>query len=229
MIKQGTKNSVLVELEKISDDEYSFASGVKLLLNTTYQPEHHQRIYGTCVAIPDLLSKGDMVKFDDEECRFVDSIVPEVQIGDRVYFTYVTVNKSNLLEYEGKCYCNINYSAILCVVRDGVVIPIGGNILCDEYYGKDATFTEVDGTKVFGEVSKSGLITTIIQKPSSKHGVVRITGTPLKGDDIEVSYGDVVMFPDRFGMKNNIEGKDYLFLKYWDILAIVGNESESLV
>jgi co-chaperonin GroES (HSP10) len=229
MIKRGNKNSVLVELEKLSDNEYSFASGVKLFMDTSYKPEEHQRIYGKCVAIPEVLTKGDMVKFEEGDYRFVDSIVPEVQIGDTVYFNYVSVNKQNLIEYEGKSYCNINYSAILCVVREGKIIPIGGNIMCKEYYGKGATFTEVGGVKVFGELSSSGLITSIIKKPSQRHAVVRITGTPLKGDSIEVSPGDVIMFPNKFGFKNNIEGKDYLFVKYWDVHAIVGNEKESLV
>lgn len=123
------------------------------------------------------------------------------------------------------------------MVRDGkwasdpdkIIIPIGGNILCEEYYGKDATYTEVDGKKIYGTESKSGLITSIIKKPSQRHAVVKIVGTPLKEDTMELQPEDIIMFPDRFGFKNNIEGKDYLFVKYWDVNAIVGNNIESLV
>lgn len=251
MIKRGTKNSVLVELEKLSDNEFQLASGVKLFMDTSYKPEDHQRIYGTCVAIPELLTKGDQIKYEEGDYRYVDSIVPEVMVGDKVYFTYISVNKSNLIEYEGKSYCNIPYSSILCVVRHGQypeygttsdgqrialsmattqqIIPIGGNIMCEEYYGKDAEYTEVDGKKIYGEVSKSGLITNIIKKPSQKEAKVKIVGSPLKEDNLEVAPGDIVMFPNKFGFKNNIEGTDYLFIKYWDIHAIVGNETESLV
>ncbi len=226
MIKRGTKNSVLVELEKLSDDEYRLESGVKLFINTTYKPEQHQRIYGTCVAVPEVLTKGDMVKFDDpDDIRCVDSIEPEVRIGDKVYFSYHIVQKNNLLEYEGKTYCNIPYSQILCVVREKEVIPIGGHIMCEEYWGKNATQTDIGGQKVFGEVSSSGLITSIIQKPSQKEAIVRIVGSPLKGDLMEVEPGDIVAFPNKFGFKNNIEGADYLFIRYWDIQAIVGRES----
>jgi co-chaperonin GroES (HSP10) len=270
-MKRGTKNSVLVELEKISDDEYQLGSGVKLFINTTYKPEQHQRIYGTCVAIPEMLTKGDQIKFEEGDYRFTDSIEPEVKVGDRVYFTYLVVRKENLVEYEGKSYYNIPYSQILCVVRDvpagfmvdvpelldyskkenktfestlaevmetgvdvpsykkmperDVIIPIGGNILLEEYYGKDAEMIEVNGFKIHVENSKSStLITNIVQKPSRREGIVRIIGTPLKGDEIEFSTGDIVMFPNKFGFKNNIEGTDYLFVKYWDIQAIVGQE-----
>jgi co-chaperonin GroES (HSP10) len=268
-MKRGTKNSVLVELEKLSDDEYQLGSGVKLFINTTYKPEQHQRIYGTCVAIPEMLTKGDQIKFEEGDYRFTDSIEPEVKVGDRVYFTYLVVRKENLVEYEGKSYYNIPYSQILCVVRDvpagfrldvpkafeyckengieweylldqvlnkGIdldfkvntpatkeIIPIGGNILLEEYYGKDATEIEVDGKKIFVQMGKS--LVTGIAKPSTKEGIVRIVGSPLKEDLMEVSCGDIVTFPNKFGFKNNIEGTDYLFVKYWDIQAIVGQEN----
>jgi co-chaperonin GroES (HSP10) len=236
-MKRGTKNSVLVELEKISDDEYQLGSGVKLFINTTYKPEQHQRIYGTCVAIPEMLTKGDQIKFEEGDYRFTDSIEPEVKVGDRVYFTYLVVRKENLVEYEGKSYYNIPYSQILCVVREvegyntlygnklsksSAIIPIGGNILLEEYYGKDATEIEVDGKKIFVQMGKS--LVTGIAKPSTKEGIVRIVGSPLKEDLMEVSCGDIVTFPNKFGFKNNIEGTDYLFVKYWDIQAIVGQE-----
>jgi co-chaperonin GroES (HSP10) len=233
-MKRGTKNSVLVELEKISDDEYQLGSGVKLFINTTYKPEQHQRIYGTCVAIPEMLTKGDQIKFEEGDYRFTDSIEPEVKVGDRVYFTYLVVRKENLVEYEGKSYYNIPYSQILCVVRECMtknplgyksekkIIPIGGNILLEEYYGKDATEIEVDGKKIFVQMGKS--LVTGIAKPSTKEGIVRIVGSPLKEDLMEVSSGDIVTFPNKFGFKNNIEGTDYLFVKYWDIQAIVGQE-----
>jgi co-chaperonin GroES (HSP10) len=244
-MKRGTKNSVLVELEKISDDEYQLGSGVKLFINTTYKPEQHTRIYGTCVAIPEMLTKNDQIKFEQDDYRFVDSIEPEVRIGDRVYFVYLAADKRNIVEHEGKCYCNIPYSQILCVVRFGheitfgstslnpsnskfvhEIIPIGGNILLEEYYGKEAEMIEVNGFKIHVENSKSSaLITNIVKKPSQREGVVRIIGSPLKGDEIEFTTGDIVMFPNKFGFKNNIEGTDYLFVKYWDIQAIVGQEN----
>lgn len=257
MIKRGTKNSVLVELEKIAEDEYRFSSGAKIFI-PNYAAEqrselqlkvdaNNQRIYGECVAVPEILTKGDMVKFDNEDIRFIDSIEPEVRVGDRVYFSYLSVNKGSLVEHEKKMYCNINYSSILCVVRNGhyteygytedgqrvplglakttQIIPIGGNIMCEEYYGENATHTEVDGKKVFGQVSKSGLITSIIKAPSQKEAIVRIVGKPLKEDVMEVEPGQIVTFPNKFGFKNNIEGTDYLFVKYWDIHAIVGQEN----
>jgi co-chaperonin GroES (HSP10) len=239
MIKSVPQNAVLVELEKLSENEYQFASGLKIYMDTSYAPTQHQRIYGKCVAVPGTLSKdGDMVKFEQDDLRFLDSIVPEVKVGDTVYFNYTSINPANLIEFEGWSYYRISYASIICVVKqgdpawmDGTILPIGGNILCEEYYGKDAQAVDVDGRKVFGEVSKSsGLITKIVDKPFNKYAVVKIVGTPLREDDVEVSPGDIVMFPNKYGFKNNIEGTDYLCLKYWDIQAIVGNiNSESLV
>jgi co-chaperonin GroES (HSP10) len=228
MIKRGIKNCVLVELEKLSDNEYSFASGAKILIDTTYKPEHHQRIYGKCVAVPEILTKGDLIKYDEGDYRYIDSIVPEVQVDDIVYFSYVAVSKTSIIEHEGKSYCNINYSSILCVIRNGEIIPIGGNILCEEYFGPTAKPMEIDGKTVYAETSRSGLVTGIA-KASNNHAVVKIVGKPLKEDDQELEPGDVVMFPTKFGFKNNIEGIDYVFLKYWDLHAIVGKSSEVLV
>lgn len=266
MIKRIPQNSILVELEKLSDNEYRFASGHKIIINTTYKPENFVRIYGTCVAIPDILTKGDLIKFDQEDPRHINSIIPEVKVGDKVYFTYIVLNKSNLLEWEGRSYYSINYQHILCVVRDkpieididsltnyctknnlelketldkilnkevveGIdivrqkeIIPIGGNVICDEYYGENAKPIEVEGRQIFGEISNSGLITSIIKKASQKEAIVRITGAPLKEDNQELKPGDIVCFPPKFGFKNNIEGKDYLFVKYWDIQAIIGKQ-----
>jgi len=99
MIKHGTKNCVLVELEKLSDNEYVLASGIKLFMDTSYKPEAHQRIYGKCVAVPQLLTKGDQIKYEAGDFRFVDSIEPEVQIGDTVYFTRINLCVSNLLMF----------------------------------------------------------------------------------------------------------------------------------
>lgn len=271
MIKRGTSNSVLVELEKLSDDEYVFSSGAKLYMNNTFKPENFVRIHGECVAVPEVLTKGDQVKYETGDYRFVDSIEPEVQVGDRVYFNYVSVHKGSLLEYEGKCYCNVPYSAILCVVRDipegfemdvdkaleyckreGVefnslieqaqnktldvdfhiirhaskqIIPIGGNILCEEYFGKDAEMIEVNGFKIHVNSSGSGLVTNIVKKASDTQARVKIVGKPLKEDNMEVAPGDLITFPSKFGFKNNIEGIDYLFLKYWDIHGILEEET----
>lgn len=251
MIKRIPQNSILVELEKIADDQYKFSSGLTIFLNTTYNPEQHVRIYGTCVAIPDILTKGDLIKYEENDFRHIDSIVPEVRIGDTVYFSYVVINKTNLLEYEGRIYYNINYGNILCVVRENFevglddamnknangdlrfvdimpslfkkIIPIGGNILCEEYLGEGVELVEFDGRKIYAEVNKLGMITKVIKKPLENRAVVRITGAPLKGDDMEFKDGDVIVFPNKYGFKNNIEGKDYLFLKYWDVLVATKN------
>lgn len=222
MITRIPQNSILVELEKISDNEYKLASGHTLFLNTTYKPENHVRIYGKCVAIPDALHKGDLAKWEEGDYRHISSIVPEVQIGDTVYFSYVAVNRHNLLEWEGKSYYSVNYSKILCTVREGKIIPIGGNIMCEEYYGADAEPIEVEGRKMYGIVSKSGFISEILHKPLEQYATVKIIGTPLKEDsDTGLKEGNVVVFKKKMSFKNNIEGKDYLFLKYWDIQAVI--------
>jgi co-chaperonin GroES (HSP10) len=238
MIKRGTKNSVLIEIEKLSEDEYQLG-GLKLF-RPNYAAKQRseiqldveakdQRIYGACVAVPEMLVKGDIIKFEEGDFKQLDSVEPEVQVGDRVYFSYASVNKGSLIRHEGKMYVNINYGSILCVVRDCKIIPIAGWVMCDEYYGKDATTVEVDGKKIVGEVSKSGLITSIVKKPSQRYGVIKIIGTPLKGDKINVTEDEIVLFPDKFGFVNNIEGREYMFIRYWDIIAVLGNKTESLV
>ncbi len=107
MIKNVPKDFILVKLEKTSENEYKFSSGLTIYIDTSFKPTLHQRIFADVVAIPNgLRPDGDLVKWEDEDPKRLDSVFPDVRVGDRLYFNYTALNNYSILEYEGLTYYN---------------------------------------------------------------------------------------------------------------------------
>jgi co-chaperonin GroES (HSP10) len=280
MITHVPKDFVLVKLEKKSENEYRFSSGLIIHIDTSFKPTHYQRIYADVVAIPlGLREDGDLVKWDNEDPKRLDSIVQDVLPGDRIYFNYTALNNYAIIEYDGVTYYKINYASIICTVRDiepaveididafdeeckrlGVdfnetiteamntmdipfgfiltgsefrtlegyrkITPIGGHVLLTEYLGQGIEKETIGNNNIYVKKSKSGLIMAANIQPVKGAGIVRFISKPLIGDTINISDGDIVLYPKAYGFKNTIEDKEYICVKYFDIHAIVGKEND---
>jgi co-chaperonin GroES (HSP10) len=230
MIKNVPKDFILVKLEKKSENEYRFSSGLTIYIDTTFKPTLHQRIFADVVAIPSgLRPDGDLVKWDNDDPKRVDSIFPEVQVGDRIYFNYTALNNYAILEFEGSVYYRISYASVICSVRDKKIIPIAGNVLLDEYFGQDVIKDTINGHDVYLRKGNLGIITSYSVAPLKGFGIVRHVGAPLKDETVSVKQGDIIMYPQNFAFKNTIEDKEYLCVKYYDMTAIVGKENDYCV
>lgn len=227
------KNIVLVQLEKKSETEYVFGNGHTIHLmveldaykDGTYNPNNYVRIYGEVIAIPDRLGKGGkdesepVVWFNDSP-KYIDSIVEEVKKGDRIYFYYTQISEHNLLEWDGKIYYKVPYTQIICSIRNGEIIMIGGHTLLTPYYGGDIVEETIGGHKVFGTKTSFGIFLPV-DKPEERKGIVEHVGTPLIEDECNISVGDLVLFPANYDVRNTIEGKEYYTMRQHEILAIL--------
>jgi co-chaperonin GroES (HSP10) len=228
-------NKILVKLEKKSENVYTFANGTEIFFyngeeayrDGTYNPHNYTRIYGEVAVIPDRLTRDDrfLVYVDSELALYEDSIVPEVQVGDRIYFHYISVQDNNFIQIDKEMYYSIPYSSVLCVVRDKKIIPIGGYVLSEPYYGEGVHVANMpDGTTI--RVKKIGSFELPVYDPLPNQAVVKHVGTPLKGFDSELSVGDIILIQDKRTHKNTIEGVEYYTTREIEIEAVLGHEAK---
>lgn len=152
-------------------------------------------------------------------------IVPEVQVGDKIYFHYNTVHEENRIRTEdGRKIYKVRYDQIFCSVRNGQIIPIGGWVLMEPAWDEETQEIQLQGQeKVRGKVSASGLVTELHDKPKPLEGIIANIGTQLKGDpELGVKNGDRVFFLPLSEFKNKIEGKEYYIMRQKDIIAKIG-------
>jgi len=205
--------------------------------DTTYNPLLHKRIFGKVVSIPNKISKGDLPIYFGEtpkdmsafaqskypellDYKYRDSIIAEVEVGDVIYF-HISGNDREYtwVMYEKELYLKIDYQHIICSVRNGEIIPIGGYTMLDEYYGDGVVKEKIGGYGVY--VKNIGLIAIPVLKPLENTGIVKHVGTPLAGLECELKTNDKVVFEDKHAIPKTIEGKDYLVLYQHEILMVM--------
>ena len=189
---------IAVKVSKKYNDEVEFSSGEKLFLDVTWNPEHHVTICGEVVALP----RGEWCKNTRG-----DWIKQELQVGDLVYFNYLTVDKENLVTGERDVYL-VDLEECFSFVRSGSLTAISNHVLVEP---------EVIEEKV-------GSIYVGVPKKSETEGYVRHIGTPLKNkDELGLISGDKVRFHERSSFLNKIEGVEYYVMKQDDLFGkIIG-------
>lgn len=189
---------IAVKVSKKYNDEVEFSSGEKLFLDVTWNPEHHVTICGEVVALP----RGEWCKNTRG-----DWIKQELQVGDLVYFNYLTVDTENLVTGERDVYL-VDLEECFSFVRSGSLTAISNHVLVEP---------EVIEEKV-------GSIYVGVPKKSETEGYVRHIGTPLKNkDELGLISGDKVRFHERNSFLNKIEGVEYYVMKQDDLFGkIIG-------
>ena len=189
---------IAVKVSKKYNDEVEFSSGEKLFLDVTWNPEHHVTICGEVVALPRVEwcknTKGDWIK-------------QELQVGDLVYFNYLTVDTENLVTGERDVYL-VDLEECFGFVRSESLTAISNHVLVEP---------EVIEEKV-------GSIYVGVPKKSETEGYVRHISTPLKNkDELGLISGDKVRFHERNSFLNKIEGVEYYVMKQDDLFGkIIG-------
>jgi co-chaperonin GroES (HSP10) len=145
-------------------------------------------------------------------------IEKEVQIGDIIYFHYLTTSDETNCIYGN--YYKVPYYWIFCVVRSGNILPIGSWTLCETVVEEDFNTVEVGGQKIEAITSASGLVIGINKKPSTKFARLSHIGRPLVGtDELKIGKGALVILNKNSNFKNTIEGKEYYTVRQGDILC----------
>lgn len=165
--------------------------------------------------------------------KVLSDVVPEVKVGDIIYFHYNTVREDNLVESSnGRKVYKVRYDNVLCAVRreldeDGVlqrnIIPIASHVLVEAVWDNDVEEISLPGLKdtVRGKFHKSGkFIESLHERPKPLEGKIAHIGSPLAGDpDLEIVPGDEVYYMPESDWVNLIEKKNYYIMKQKDIIA----------
>lgn len=185
---------IAVKVSKKYNDEVEFSSGEKLYIDVSWNPEHHVTICGEVVALP----RGEWCKNTRG-----DWIKQELQVGDLVYFNYLTVDKENLVTGERDVYL-VDLEECFCFVRSGSLAAISNHVLVEPDIIEE----------------KVGSIYVGVPKKSEEEGYVRHISTPLKNkDELGLISGDKVRFHERNSFLNKIEGVEYYVMKQDDLLG----------
>ena len=186
------RQTLAVRVTKKYQDEVEFSNGEKLFLDVSFNPEHHVTISGEVVALP----RGEWCK--DTRGRWMKQ---ELELGDHVYFNYLTVDEDNLVTGEKDVYL-VELENVFCKITSDGITPVAGHVLIEPK----------------AQLEKVGSIWVGKPEPSENEGFVRHIGVPYKDeDDLGLVNGDLVYFHDRFAFLNKIEDVDYYVMKQEDI------------
>jgi co-chaperonin GroES (HSP10) len=206
-IKKSPPNTVVVEVGASMDDTVQFGN-LKLHIDPEFNPTQYARIYGRVIAVPE-------GKAYNEESFEIEK---EVQVGDIIYFHYLTTSDETNCIYGN--YYKVPYYWIFCVVRSGNILPVGSWTLCETVVEEEFNTVEVGGQKIEAITSASGLVIGINKKPSTKFARLSHIGRPLVGtDDLKIGKGALVILNKNSNFKNTIEGKEYYTVRQGDILC----------
>lgn len=140
----------------------------------------------------------------------------EVQDGDKIYFHYNTITDGNEVPAMGENVYKLGYHHAICVVRDGIIIPIAGHIIVEASW-EEGVQDLGDGKR--GKVTAGGIVAELHDKPEYLTATVAFVCKPMKGEKIAVIPGDKIIYNIHADFEVEIEGKKYYVMKYWDILA----------
>lgn len=210
-IKQAPVNTVIVEVGSMLDDTVTYGS-LTLNIDPEFNPTKYARIYGRVIAVPE----GKAYATNELE------IEKDVQVGDIIYFHYLTTTDETNCIYGN--YFKVPYYWIFCAVRDNAIIPIGSWTLCEKLVEETFNEVEVNGIKIQATLSQSGLVTSVIKKPSVKYAKLAHIGKTLVGvDALDVTQNDVVILEKNSNFVNTIEGKEYYTVQQEYILGTKSN------
>jgi co-chaperonin GroES (HSP10) len=188
---------IAVKITKKYNDEVEFSTG-KLYLDVTWSPEQHVTICGSVVALP----RGKWCK--NTRGQFLKQ---ELQIGDLVYFNYLTVQEDNLVFGEKDIYL-VDLEECFCFLRGGSLTAISNHVLIEPLM-----IEEMVGSIYIGVPTRS-----------EEEGNLIHIGTPIKDfEDLGLISGDMVRFHERNAFLNTIEGTDYYVMKQDDIFGKILN------
>jgi hypothetical protein len=177
-------------------------------------------------AHPALYRIGNINKY-----KFMSDIAPEVEVNDLIYFKWrVLYSAQNIIAKSSgdspEMIVKVPYDHIFCAVRNGKIIPIGGNVLIDPEFEsmddilKPTYYPTVDsqGNKM-PRPKEEWIKVKQFPEDKDRQGTVKHVGTPLKGDRCFLEPGMRVVYKNRLKNLVTIEGGKYIVLPHNTILA----------
>ena len=163
------------------------------------------------------------------EYQTLKDTVPLIKKGDKVYFHYNSLLQEDNFMYReenGDLVYRIHYMSVFCFVRDSKITMLSGYVLLSSV-SELTEKIEVDGHQVSGK--KHGNL-VLIEKPEDVKGntkakyltgILEHIGMPVADDENAriIVPGTKVLFKPNSQFKNTIEGKEYLLMNQWDLVA----------
>lgn len=212
--------SLIVEVERRYRDKVSLESGLELHLDPMYKPTENILYHGTVVSVPTI------IPYDEND----NSIEPNVNIGDKVYFRYVSVDDEKHLldksidDMSEKLTVRVFYSYVFAVVKHDKIETVGNWVLGEPFIDAEGVDVEVPG--------ESGMVTIKVEYfPNSS--LIKSTHTENCKNKAIVAYspkcspvkaGDIVFSKHSISFENNIEGKNYYCFRVDKIDAVIGSK-----
>lgn len=219
---KAIKSKLIIKIEKQYTDSVRFMGG-DLYKDPMYNRTWNLMYCGVVMGIPD---EGAMLyshAFNREVCA-------DILVGDKVYFHYVhsDTDSGDVLErVEGGLSVtkSIPYGDAICVVRDGVIIPVGGWCLGETLIMGDGEIEEIETStgkkKIRVEyISKAlNLVASHNEEVYDDRCVVKYISN-YKDEIAEFGIGDIVVGKG-INFKNTIEGEEYYCFQHDTVLAIL--------
>lgn len=202
-----TKDIVLISTPQKYNDRIEISGGTVLWLDTSFRPQHHVSISGIVEAVPGLLSPSHYAHSKS---------TMDLQVGDKVYFNYLTIHPENLVWHNDQEYYQVEYFNIFCYIRDAQM-----------HMTNDWCFVEPLESESGSYYGKTSIIIpeAYRNKPNYKVGKLRHIGKPLKGEpELEATAGDYVIYRKNSDFANEVEGEVMYTMKQKDLYAIIPEE-----
>ena len=188
---------VIVKIDSKFTDSINIGGGKKLYIDTSWSPSEHVRIYGEVVATP---IRGTSKR--SVENRY---IVPEVMVGDKIYFHYNSLLNQSLRLDDNHWF--IPYFQIFCAVRNKNIKMIGGWTLVKPVIDRTDS---INGIIIPDAYKKTNV---------SNFGILKHIGTPQTNQSVlPVEVGDYVYFSELDCFENKIEDQIYYCMLQEDLL-----------
>jgi len=177
---------------------------------------------------------------DDKYVRNRD-IPHTIQVGDIIYFHYLTLeDPNNWMHYDKgwhyfkvpvhDCFLSLRPDAFGEYKRNGLDLKSvmhNQYVLGKEYWGEAWEQIDVDGKTIAGKVNSKGLVTETKEKPLENHAIITDIGKgidPYSRSGI-IRPGDVVLLKPQCEFENEIENEKRWVFTHMDIIAKVYGET----
>lgn len=215
--------SVIVKIEKKYRDKVSLENGLELHLDPLYKPTEHITYSGIVASVPSIIPYSERN----------DKITPVINIGDKVYFRYASVDEEK--NYLGKSVNDLSetitlrvfYSWVYAVVKDDKVQAVGEWVLGKPFIDADGVDVEIQGES--GPVTikveyfpGSTLIKSSHTEKTQYKAIVEYASN-FEGESIDFKKGDIIFCKHRIDFENTIEGEQYYCFRHSKVDAVLGN------
>lgn len=160
----------------------------------------------------------------------LNDIVPEVEIGDTIWFQPMAVHRSeNILDEETisgkKIYTlKIDYDLIICVEKPSAPKMIGGHCFLAPYqWDKSEIPTYYDTLDSNGNrVARPKAQWLCILTPPTQvqlKAILKHFGTPLKGETFNFNTNDTLFIKRNLKWRFKYKNEEFILLRQWELFA----------